>query len=185
MSAELRRAALARAETMRSARVAEVLRRSQLLVRERDTWESSDGTVRAVDVHVLLDGFALGLVSAFPGVSDAVIEAVTAVAPPVLDASVVDLSFEWALREQSGADVYRDAISSRADRSSGDDVKRALAAFLAASGDEQTSQLVLAGALELRGERDVEVSVEPRLVSSALAALLGPVRVRRMRRDRS
>lgn len=183
MSTELRRAALGRAERMRSPRAAEVLRRAELEVRERSAWESSDGTVRAVDVHLLVDGYALGLVRGHPAVGDAVIEAVTAAAPDVLEASVIDLSFEWALREQSGADRYRDAALVRVDRRSSVDVGRALAAFLAAFGDEDAARLVEAGTLRVERGGGLAVSFDPRRVEGALEALFGARP--RVRRDRS
>ncbi len=176
MSTELRREALIRAEAMRSPRAAEVLRRSILETHERaaNAWESSDGTVRAVDVRALLDGYALGLVRSSPAVHDAVVEAITTTAPRVLDASVVDLELVWALRERGAGERYRDVIAERADRRSSRDVQRALAAYLAASGDDETSRAVESGELVVKGRRTVRVSIAPERVRPALIALLGP-----------
>lgn len=175
----LRREALRRVEAMRSPRAAEIVRRSELEVHEREAWESSDGVVRAVDVHAWVDGYALGLVHAFPTAHDAVVEAVSAVAPRVLGASVVDLSFGWGLAEQAGAPSYRDALPRRVDRRSSQDVMRALGAFLAASGDAEGARALEGATLRVRGSV-IEVDVDRSLVTSALAALFGaPVEVRR------
>lgn len=179
MSASLRRSALARVESMRSTRAAEVLRRAELEVRERESWESSDGPVRGVDVHVRVDGYALGLLDASPVVQDAVIEAVTAVAPLTLGASVSDLSFEWALGEQAGAPTYRDATSARVDPRSSPDVSRALSAYLAATGQPDAARAVEEHGVQVEGEV-VRVAFDPSLAQAGLDALFGhPVRVRR------
>jgi hypothetical protein len=140
----LRHAALARAHGMRDPRVAEVLRRARLRVRPREgaTWESSDGTVRAVDLRVIVDGHALGLCDAYPSVLDAVVEAITAEAPVVLEASVIDLDVRWGLAEHAVESGYRDELVREADRASGTDVRRAIAGYLIATGDEPTARAV-------------------------------------------
>lgn len=179
MTAALRREALARAEAMHSPRAAEVLRRSQLQVRDRGGWESSDGTVHGVDVHVLLDGFALGLLDASPLVRDAVVEAITAVAPSAIGASIVELSFAWGLAEQAGAATYRDALDARAHPTNDRDVSRALVAYLAARGDDALVTMVERSGVRMGAHGEVLVSFPPRLVASALDALFGrPVHVR-------
>jgi len=181
MSAELRHEALRRAEQLRSARAVEVLRRSELDVRDASAWESSDGPVRAVDVRVLTDGFALGLVRSSPIVHDAIVAAITEVAPSVLGASVIDLDFEWALRERPLESGYREPPPEKVDRLSSADVKRTLVGFLVASGEYERAREVHEGSLELSGDI-VRVSVEPNSVRDALDALFGrPSRVRRVR----
>lgn len=182
MSAELRREAIERAERLRSARAVEVLSRAELEVREREAsaWESSDGTVRAVDVWVLTDGFALGLVRSSPLVRDAVVEAITEVAPRVLGASVIDLELVWALRERGGGGGYRELPPERVDRRSSEHVRRALAGFLAASGDDESARAVARGPLRV-SRRAVHVGVDPQRVEAAVQALLGPsIRARRL-----
>ncbi|WP_236606886.1 hypothetical protein [Sandaracinus amylolyticus] len=180
---ELRRAALARAATMRDGRVAEVLRRSIVHVFERagDAWESSDGTVRAIDVRLEVDGHALGSCETFPSVRDAVIVTITAEAPRVLGASVVDLAIVWGVRERSVEAGYRDDAGEPLDRGFGDDVKRALVGFLRASGDDESARALAGGELEI-GAREVDVigaRVETSKLEPALAVLYGrPMRVR-------
>src|SRR5690606_21640391 len=149
MSAELRREALQRAERLRSARAVEVLRRSELEVREASAWESSDGTVPAVDVRVLTDGFALGLVRDSPRAPEAVAEATTEVAARGLGASVGDVDFVWALKERGAGESYRELPAEPIDPRSSADVKRALAGFLAAGGDEETAFAVERGELRV------------------------------------
>lgn len=179
MTAELRREAIERAKRMRSRRAVEVLERSMLSASERGAWESSDGTVRAVDLTVLTDGFALGLVTSSPLVHDAVVEAIAEVAPRVLGASIVDLTFEWALREHGARGTYRDERFERADRRSRTDVKRALAGFLAGRGEIDAARRVAEGELQIGRTGTVYVSAEPRIVARALEMLFGaPVRVR-------
>lgn len=157
---------------MRSPRAAEILRRAVLVVvdRQSETWESSDGTVRAVDVTVRIDGFASGLLASRPAAHDAVVEAVAAVAPSVLGASVIDLRFEWALRERPAEEGYRDDTPELVDRESSRDVQRALAAFLHASGDEASARQLI---LHIRGSRIVVLGVPLTIAEPALAALFG------------
>lgn len=173
MSEELGRRALERAESMRNRRATEVLRRAVLLVRERSgaAWESSEGHVVAVDVRALLDGTAMGLVRSFPAVHDAVVEAISAAAPEVLGASVVELTFEWGLRERGGDEGYRDHAPARADRRSATDVQRALAAFLAASGDDATARDVERARVVI-GDHVEVVGVDRARIAAALAALV-------------
>lgn len=170
---DLRHAALACAG--RDGRVADVLRRARVVVSEREgmAWESSDGTVRAADVRLVVDGHALGLVERSPAVRDAVIAALAAAAPIALGMSVADVAFAWGLREQSGS--YRGGGASDADATSAEDVRRALAAFLAASGDEEAAAAVDAARLSVHGdglriEPPLEASVASR-VADAWAAL--------------
>jgi hypothetical protein len=175
VSSELSRRALERAEAMRSPRAAEVLRRAVVVVGERagEAWESSEGSVRAVFATLLLDGTSCGLIATFPSVRDAVVEAVSAAAPEVLEASVVDIRFAWALKEHGEAG-YRDGPAERADRGSPDDVRRALAAFLAASGDEATARAVERARVRVH-QHGVDVDgVDRARIDAALAALLRP-----------
>jgi hypothetical protein len=136
---ELRRAALLRVESVRDPRVAEVLQRSAIEVRDREGagWESSDGTVRAVDVRVLVDGYALGLCERWPGVRDGVVAAVTAEAPRVIGASVIDLVIAWGLRERGIEAGYRDdpGTPELVEGRTTEDVRRAVAGFVAAFGE--------------------------------------------------
>lgn len=155
---ELRRAALARAGTMRDGRVAEVIRRSVVHARERasEAWESSDGTVRAIDVDVIVDGYALGLCESSPAVRDAVIEALTGEAPRVIGASVVDLVIAWGLRERTAESGYRDDVAERSDPDDGDDVRRAIAGYLRASGDVAAAGVLADLEVEV-GARELDV----------------------------
>lgn len=180
---ELRRAALARASAMRDARVAEVLRRCVVHASERtgDAWESSDGTVRALDVRVEVDGFALGLCESFPSVRDAVVEALTGEAPRVLGASVVDLTIHWALRERAAESGYRDDTAERVDPEDGEDVRRALVGFLRASGEGERAMQLSGAELDV-GAHEIDVrgaAVERGSLEPALTALYGrPMRAR-------
>ena len=173
----LRHAALARAHGMRDPRVAEVLRRSRLRVRPREgaTWESSDGTVRAVDVRVIVDGYALGLCDAFPSVLDAVVEAITAEAPAALEASVLDLDVRWGLAEHAVESGYRDERVREVDRASEGDVRRALVGYLIASGDEPAARAVSGPAARVAlgraRPRIVGNSTERAAIEAAIAAL--------------
>ncbi|MGE0788640.1 MAG: hypothetical protein AB7S26_23415 [Sandaracinaceae bacterium] len=180
MSGELRRAALARVKSMRSPRAAEVLRRAELEVLEREAgdWESSDGTVHGVDLRALVDGYALGLISSSPSVHDAVIEAITAVAHDVIGASVIDLRFEWGLTERPLASAYRDQPRRRLDRTDADHVRTALAAFVHASGDEALAKRIADATLTVSRGRVRIAEVPPEVVRDPLAALFGrPIRV--------
>lgn len=162
---------------MRDGRVAEVLRRAEVLVVERaaGAWESSDGTVRALDVRLDVDGYALGLCESFPSVRDAVVEVLTGEAPRVLGASVVDLAIGWGVRERAAEPGYRDAAAEPVDRESGEDLGRALAGFLRASGDEESARRVSAATLEV-GAHEVDLlgaRVDPAALEPALHALYG------------
>lgn len=173
---ELRTAALVRAEGMRDPRVAEVLRRAIVQARERvgDAWESSDGTVRAIDVRLAVDGYALGLLEMSPAVRDAVVEAVSAVAPGAVGASVVDLAIRWGLRERRPEAGYRGDAPEHADPEDDDDLRRAIVGFLAASGDDAGARAI--DACELRvGMREAycDAAVAPATVEVALRAILG------------
>lgn len=180
---ELRRGALARASSSRDGRIAEVLRRSVVHASERagEAWESSDGTVRAVDVRVEVDGYALGLCEASPAVLYAVIEAITAEAPRVLGASVVDIAVVWGLRERNVEEGYRAEPSEPLDRRYGEDVRRALVGFLRATGDDASAAALSSAELEV-GAREIDVlgaEVDPERLAPALSALYGrPMRAR-------
>lgn len=185
---ELRQAALARAAAIRDRRVAEVLARAVVEVHERagDAWESSDGTVRAIDVRLVVDGHALGLCETYPAVRDGVIAAITGEAPRVMGASVVDLVIAWGLRETSAESGYRDAGPRTVDRDDGDHVRRALAGFLLAAGDEPTARALAAAELDV-GAREIDVTgasgLTPAVLEPALTALFGrPMRVQLRRR---
>lgn len=150
---ELRHAALERATSLRDGRVAEVLRRAVLDAQERAGlgWESSDGRVRAVDVLVLVDGYALGLVETWPAVRDGVVEVVAACGPSVLGASVIDLHFEWGLTERPVEPGYRDDAVRHADPRDPEDLRRAIAAFVLAAGDEPLARAVSAAEVTVQG----------------------------------
>lgn len=174
--AELRTAALARAASMRDPRVAEVIRRAIADVRERagEGWESSDGTVRAIDVRLIVDGHALGLVESSPAVRDAVIEAVSGVAPSAVGASVVELAIGWGLRERRPEAGYRGDGPERADAEDDDDVRRAIVGYLAAIGDDEGARAV--DGCELRvGVREAycDAPIDASRIEPALRAILG------------
>jgi hypothetical protein len=137
---------MVRAEKMREPRAVEVLRRGRLEVRERaaSAWESSDGTVRAVDVRLLLDGHALGIWQRWPAVRDAVIEAITAVAPGIVGATVVDLDAVWGLREHPLATGYRGEMVTPVDPDDPAELRRAAIGFLFGRGDAALANALLA-----------------------------------------
>ncbi|MDQ3031498.1 MAG: hypothetical protein M3Y87_03710 [Myxococcota bacterium] len=179
---ELRHAALQRAGAMRDSRVAEVIRRAIVDVHDRagEAWESSDGTVRAVDVRVAVDGHALGLCEAYPAVRDAVVEAITAEAPRMIGASVVDLTIVWGVRERAIEGGYREGTLEAVDRDDGEDVRRAVAGFLTATGAAATAHALTGVELDV-GAREIDMmgsrGLAPSAIEPALAALFG----RRMR----
>jgi hypothetical protein len=142
-SPELRRAALERAAAMRDPRVGEVLRRCVVVTHEREAsaWESSEGTIQAIDVELLADGWALGLWES-PAVRDAVVAALAAVAPGVVEGSVTDVSIVWALRERGAEAHYRGGAPERVDRGSKADVERSMAAFLDAGGSAPSAERI-------------------------------------------
>lgn len=182
---ELRSAALIRAEGMRDPRVAEVLRRAIVDARDRagEAWESSDGTVRAVDVRLVVDGHALGLIESSPAVRDAVIEAVSAVAPDALGASVVDLAIGWGLRERRMEAGYRGDAPERADPEDDDDLRRAIVGFLSACGDDAEARAVDGSELRV-GVREAycDAPVDAARIETALRAIAGrAIRVVRAR----
>lgn len=170
----LARRALERAESMRSPRAAEVLRRAVFLVHDSDAadWESSDGSVRAIDVRLLLDGTACALMSTFPGVHDAVVEAISAAAPEVLQASVIDITYAWALKEHH-EEGYRDHHAERVDRRSPEDLRRALAAFLSAAGDDDAARDVERARMRFVDDAIHLAGIDRSRVHTALAVLVG------------
>jgi hypothetical protein len=142
---ELAHAALVRAGELRDARVAEVLWRARLEVHDREgaAWESSDGTVLAVDVRLVVDGRARRLVES-PAVRDALVEVIASVAPGVVSASLVDLDVVWGLRERALEEGYRGAPRARTSREDADDVRAGLVGYLAAGGDPGPGEARLA-----------------------------------------
>jgi hypothetical protein len=183
---DLLSAALARAERMRDRRIAEVLRRARLVARPGTSgavWESSVGTIRAVEVTAMVDGFALGLCETFPSLRDAIVDAICAEAPRVIGASVADLAIEWGLRERRVEAGYRDELHARADADDDEHIRRALVAYLTAAGEREAA-LVLTGS-ELRvGMREAWVDVtlpDREAIERALSSLLRrPIRIGRL-----